>query len=96
MIEKYLERNAPEYVVTILQMAAAFGAQYSEQIAKSSNAKRETKLMIAVDSARRYAQRYGLEFSNEELIEAIEAFLGEAGDWAGSFLHDAFVEDIPA
>ncbi len=76
--QNFLRGKFPE-LAPIIDEAARRGLVYAEQVAKSTGAKREEKLNMAVDMAQRFAQeRYGVTLARQTVIDAIEFFLGVA------------------
>ncbi len=77
VFRNFLRRKLPATIQVIIDEAAERGAVYAEQVAKTTTAKREEKMNMAVDVALRYMKdRYGLVVPRELIVEAIEVFLG--------------------
>jgi hypothetical protein len=77
VFRNFLRRKLPANMQAMIDEAAERGAVYAEQVAKSTMAKREDKLNMAVDVALRYLKdRYRLVVPRELVVESIEVFLG--------------------
>ncbi len=70
-----IKLRTPDYIDSLIDVAASYGAQYAEQMGHSLELLGHEKMDMALAAAARRLARYGVNVDEDELRERIEASL---------------------